>query len=85
MAAPLASVSLCVAGARHSPASSPVEALSSPRGQDSRLWSSHPLPKFRAMSHAANHLLLNHREVAAVAATSAMFFAGLFFVTWLGA
>jgi hypothetical protein len=37
------------------------------------------------MSHAANHLLLNHREVAAVAATSAMFFAGLFFVTWLGA
>lgn len=37
------------------------------------------------MSHAANNLLLNHREVAAVAFTSAMFFAGLFFVTWLGA
>ena len=35
------------------------------------------------MSHAAHNLVLEHREVAAVAATSAMFFAGLFFVTWL--
>lgn len=85
MAAPLASSCSCVAGARHGLRSSPVEAVSSRAGQSSRLWSAHPLPEFRAMSHAANNLLLNHREVAAVAVTSAMFFAGLFFVTWLGA
>ena len=35
------------------------------------------------MSHAAHNLVLKYREVAAVATTSAMFFAGLFFVTWL--
>jgi hypothetical protein len=28
-------------------------------------------------------VILEHREVAAVAATSALFFAGLFLVTWL--
>lgn len=43
----------------------------------------HPLPRSSAMSHAANNLLLEHREVAAVAATSAMFLTGLFFVTCL--
>lgn len=74
-----------VADMRNGQASSPVEALSSPAGQSSKLWRAYPLPEFRAMSHAASNLLLNHREAAAVAATSAMFFAGVFVVTWLAA
>jgi hypothetical protein len=35
------------------------------------------------MSPASENLLLQHREVTAVAASSGLFFAALLFVTWL--